>query len=279
MEDLHMRFMPRPEQARRMTTDELRSTFLVTDLFRTGKVGFQAVDLDRVVLGGAVPGEAPLSLDAPDALAADYFAERRELGILNVGGPGAIDVDGTSHRMEPRDVLYVGRGSRSVVLSSDGADDPARYYLVSYPAHGEYPTARVSYDEAEVSEIGSEEGASRRRIRKYIHEGGAASSQLVMGITELEAGSVWNTMPAHTHQRRTEVYMYFDLPGDDAVFHLMGEPHETRSIVVRNEQAVLSPAWSIHAGCGTRSYTFCWAMGGENQEFGDMQPAAIPELR
>lgn len=273
-----MRYMPRPDQTRRMTTEELREHFLVTELFRPGDVLLHSIDLDRVVLGGAVPTWEPLPLEAPEAIAADYFNERRELGVLNVGAPGSIEVDGEAYRMEPRDVLYVGRGSRSVAFASDSDDHPARYYLVSYPAHAEHPTTRVAREDAEVSDLGSAEAASRRRIRKYIHEGGAASSQLVMGITELEEGSVWNTMPAHTHHRRTEVYMYFDLPDDAVVFHIMGEPRGTRSLVVRNEQAALSPGWSIHAGSGTRNYTFCWAMGGENQEFSDMQPAPIPEL-
>lgn len=274
-----MRYIPRSDQTRRMTTEELRENFLVTQLFSPGEVLLHSIDLDRVVLGGAVPTWEPLPLGAPDAIAADYFNQRRELGALNVGAPGSIEVDGETYRMEPRDVLYVGRGSRSVAFASDSDDHPARYYLVSYPAHAEYPTTRVAREDAEISDLGSAEEANRRRIRKYIHEDGAASGQLVMGITELEEGSVWNTMPAHTHHRRTEVYMYFDLPDDAVVFHIMGEPQETRSLVVRNEHAVLSPGWSIHAGSGTRSYTFCWAMGGENQEFSDMQPAPIPELR
>lgn len=274
-----MRYLPRADQTRRMTTDELRENFLVSELFSPGEVRLQSFDLDRVVLGAAVPTFEPLPLHAPEAIAAEYFNERRELGALNIGGPGSIEVDGSTHRMEPRDVLYVGRGSRSVAFSSDSDDRPARYYLVSYPAHAEHPTTRVARADAEISELGSAEEANRRRIRKYIHEGGAASCQLVMGITELAKGSVWNTMPPHTHHRRTEVYMYFGLPEDAVVFHLMGEPGETRSLVVRNEQAALSPGWSIHAGSGTRSYAFCWAMGGENQEFSDMQPAPIPELR
>lgn len=274
-----MRFMPRQDQVARMTTDELREVFLVSGLMEPGAVALHAVDLDRLVLGGVVPTTGPLALEAPPALAAGYFTERRELGVLNVGAPGSVEVDGESHRMEPRDVLYVGRGSRSVSFASDDGTDPARYYLVSYPAHARHPTTRVPRGAAEVTELGSAQEANRRRILKSIHRGGAASCQLVMGITELEEGSVWNTMPAHTHQRRTEVYMYFALPGDAAVFHFMGQPRETRSLVVRNEEAVLSPGWSIHAGCGTRSYAFCWAMGGENQDFGDMQPAPIPDLR
>ena len=273
-----MRYMPRADQTSRMNTAELRENFMVTGMFSPGEITLQSIDLDRVVLGGAVPTFEPLALEAPEAMAAAYFNERRELGVLNIGGPGSIEVDGESNRMENRDNLYVGRGSEAVAFASDSDDHPARYYLVSYPAHAEYPTTRVPREDAEISEIGSAEGASQRRIRKYIHEGGARSSQLVMGITELAEGSVWNTMPAHTHQRRTEVYMYFDLPDDAAVFHLMGQPQETRSLVVRDEQAVLSPGWSIHAGSGTSSYTFCWAMGGENQEFSDMQPAPIPEI-
>jgi 4-deoxy-L-threo-5-hexosulose-uronate ketol-isomerase len=274
-----MRYLPHADAARRMTTEELRAHFLASGLFEPGAVVLRYVDLDRVVLGAAVPVDAPLALPTPDFLLAEHFCERRELGVLNVGGAGSVAVDGTRHVVGGRDVLYVGRGSREVTFASDDAAAPARFYLVSYPAHQAHPTTLVRAADAEVSDLGSAAQANRRRIRKYVHAGGARSSQLVMGVTELQEGSVWNTMPPHTHARRTEVYLYFDLPADAAVFHLMGEPRETRHLVVRDGDVALSPGWSIHAGCGTRSYSFCWAMGGENQDYADMQPAPVDSLR
>jgi 4-deoxy-L-threo-5-hexosulose-uronate ketol-isomerase len=274
-----MLYLPHADAARRMTTEELRAHFLVSDLFQPGTVVLRPVDLDRVVLGGAVPTDAPLSLPAPGYLLAEFFTQRRELGVLNIGGAGSVTVDGTRHVLDRRDVLYVGRGSRDVSFASDDAGSPARFYLVSYLAHADHPTTLVRSADAESAEVGSQEQANRRRISRYVHLGGARSAQLVMGVTELQEGSVWNTMPPHTHARRTEVYLYFDVPPEAAVFHLLGEPDETRHLVVRDGEVALSPGWSIHAGCGTRSYTFCWAMGGENQDYADMQPAPVETLR
>jgi 4-deoxy-L-threo-5-hexosulose-uronate ketol-isomerase len=262
-----------------MTTDELRASFLVSGLFTPGKVTLRHIDLDRVVLGGAVPTTSPLVLDAPSSLAAQYFTERRELGVLNIGGPGRVRAGGSAHAMANRDVLYVARGTREIIFESDAPDRPARFYLVSYPAHSERPTQRVARADANPTDLGTAEKANRRRLSKFIYPGGVESAQLVMGVTELQSGSVWNTMPAHTHGRRTEVYLYFDVPHDAVVFHLMGEPRETRNIVVRDGDVVLSPGWSIHAGCGTGSYSFCWAMGGENQDFADMQMVDMKEIR
>jgi 4-deoxy-L-threo-5-hexosulose-uronate ketol-isomerase len=274
-----MRYLPDTEHFKRLNTDELRSNFLVQDLFTPGDTSLRFVDLDRVIVGGIVPTDAAISLGAPPELDADFFAQRRELGLLNVGESGQITVDGTTHEMAPLDILYVGRGSEDVSLESDDADNPARYYLVSYPARAEHPVAHVSREEATAETIGSSEKASERILRKYIRPGAVESDQLVMGITEVQPGNVWNTMPAHTHVRRSEVYFYFDVGDEDVVFHLMGEPQETRNLVVRDEEAILSPNWSLHAGAGTDSYTFCWAMGGENQDFDDMQGIAIPDIR
>jgi len=274
-----MHYVPHPEQARRMTTDELRDGFLVGGLFQPGSLQLRVIDLDRVVLGGAVPTGEPIALTTPEHLAAEYFCERRELGILNIGGPGTVTVDGTRHAMANRDGLYVGRGSCEVAFESDDAQDPARYYLISYLAHAEYPTMHVSRDEAESAELGSQAEANHRRIHRYFHLNGVRTSQLVMGFTELQEGSVWNTMPCHTHARRSEVYLYFDVAPDAVVFHFMGDPQETRSLVVRDGDVVLSPGWSIHSGVGTRSYTFCWAMGGENQVYSDMQGVRMQDLR
>jgi 4-deoxy-L-threo-5-hexosulose-uronate ketol-isomerase len=274
-----MHYLPDPEAVRRSTTAELRDRFLVDDLFESGKLNLRFIDLDRVVLGGAVPTTGPLSLEAPASLAAEYFTERRELGVLNIGGPGSIETDGKTFPMNRLDGLYVGRGTREIRFRSDSASEPARFYLVSYPAHASFPTAHVANEAADATELGSSETANRRRLFKYFHPDGIQTAQLVMGITEMQPGSVWNTMPPHTHQRRTEVYLYFDLPEDAAVFHFMGEPDETRHLLVHSEDAVLSPGWSVHSGCGTTRYTFCWAMGGENQVFSDMQGVAIDDIR
>ncbi|HET6231067.1 MAG TPA: 5-dehydro-4-deoxy-D-glucuronate isomerase [Longimicrobiaceae bacterium] len=274
-----MHYTPHPEQARRMTTGELRAGFLLEEIFRPGETVLHFVDLDRAVIGGVMPVADAITLDAPEAMAAEFFCERRELGILNVGGAGSVTVDGETHALRNRDGLYVGRGSRSIELRSDQADAPAKFYLVSYPAHAEYPTTLVRLEDAETVELGSAAEANRRTLRRYFHLNGVKTGQLVMGFTEMMEGSVWNTMPAHTHTRRTEVYLYFDVPQEAVVFHLMGEPAETRNVVVRDGQVVLSPAWSIHSGCGTRAYSFCWAMGGENQVFADMQAVAMGDLR
>lgn len=274
-----MRYLPTADTTRRLTTDELRDGFLVSSLFVPGTIVLAHVDLDRVVLGGAVPLTAPLSLEALPALRAEYFLERRELGVLNTAGDGSTIVDGTSYTLAAHDVLYVGRGARSVQFTSASADAPAHFYLVSYPAHVSHPTTLVRKDDADVLELGTLEQANKRRVRRYIHAKGAQSCQLVMGVTTLDAGSVWNTMPAHTHDRRSEVYHYFGLPADAFVVHLMGEPTETRSMIVRNGDVALSPGWSVHSGCGTRAYSFCWAMGGENQDYADMDVIGMETLR
>ena len=274
-----MHRLPDAERTKRLTTDELREGFLVQGIFQHGHVVLRHIDLDRVVLGGAVPSVEPLHLEAPESLGAEYFAERREIGILNIGARGTITVDGHRFAMDRRDMLYVGRGSRDVIMESDDAARPAHFYIVSYPAHAAHPTTRIGASTIQPAELGTLENANRRRLSRYIHRDGVQSSQLVMGVTELLPGSVWNTMPSHTHARRTEVYLYFDVPGDAVVMHAMGEPSETRHLVVRNEEVVLSPHWSIHSGCGTSAYSFCWAMGGENQDYADMQPVAMTDLR
>ena len=273
-----MHYLASPAETSRMNTGELRARFLVQDLFAPGAVTLRFIDLDRVVLGGIVPTAGALRLEAPGAMAAEFFTERRELGVLNVGGAGRVVVDGAAFPMANRDCLYVGRGSRDVTFESDQREDPARFYLVSYPAHATFPTTHVSRDAADVTELGTSERANLRRLYKYIHPGGIRSAQLVMGMTELLEGNVWNTMPPHTHERRTEVYLYFGLPADSAVFHVMGTPDETRHLVVRDGEVILSPGWSVHAGCGTSNYAFCWAMGGENQVFADMQMVAMEAL-
>jgi 4-deoxy-L-threo-5-hexosulose-uronate ketol-isomerase len=274
-----MHTLPDATRTRTMSTDDLRASFLVEGLFRPGVVTLRLVDLDRVVLGGAVPTTTSLRLETPAELLAEFFCARRELGVLNVGAAGVVTVDGTAYPLGPRDLVYVGRGSREILFSSDDIATPARFYLVSYPAHAVYPTTSVSAAAVQSGEIGSAANANRRRVARYVHADGIRSAQLVMGMTTLESGSVWNTMPPHTHTRRTEVYMYFDLPADAVVFHQMGEPAETRHLIVRDGDVALSPGWSIHAGCGTSNYAFCWAMGGENQDYADMQTVPATALR
>lgn len=261
-----------------MTTRELRSTFLLDDLFRSDQVCLTYVDLDRTIIGSAVPAAAPLTLPCPAELRADSFTERREIGILNIGGAGNVTVNEQHFRLDSLDALYVGRGSGPVVFSSDDSHNPARFYLLSYPAHSPYPTQLIQSAALDRTRIGSPETANDRQIIKLIHLDGVRSSQLVMGFTQLASGSVWNTMPPHTHMRRSEVYLYFNLAPEARVVHFMGPSQETRHIVVANEQAVISPGWSIHAGVGTSNYSFCWGMGGENQVYSDMDPVAIADL-
>jgi 4-deoxy-L-threo-5-hexosulose-uronate ketol-isomerase len=279
MTEQAMHFLPDAIRTRTLSTAELRDAFLVGELFRAGEINLRHVDLDRVVVGGVVPHDKTLRLEAPTSLRSEYFTERREVGVLNIAGPGVMNVDGKRFPMDALDVLYIGRGSRNVEFESVDASRPARFYLVSYPAHSTHPTTRVARDAADPTDLGTAERANKRRLSKFIHGGGPVSAQLVMGVTELMPGSVWNTMPSHTHNRRTELYLYFGLPDDAVVVHLMGEPSETRHLVVRNEEVVLSPPWSIHSGCGTTNYTFCWAMGGENQDFTDMQAVDMRELK
>lgn len=273
------RQVPDINSYRQMTTEELREGFIVDELFEAGAVAIVHADIDRVVLGSAVPTGGALTLKTPDEFRAEYFCQRRELGVLNLGGAGAIEVDGQRYAMNKFDCLYIGRGSETVSFASDDGGDPAVFYLVSYPAHADCPTTLVTRAEANRVDLGSKATCNQRTIYQYIYEGGAQSCQLVMGWTQLYEGSVWNTMPCHTHMRRTEVYLYFDIPEGQRVLHLMGEPDETRGLWMSDRTAALSPAWSIHSGCGTASYNFAWAMGGENQRFDDMDPVAIGDLR
>ena len=275
---MNIRYTIGKNEYKRMTTDELRDAFLV-DLFETGKMNLLYCEVERGVVGAVVPTAGSLKLEAGQELAADYFCQRREVGVLNLGAAGTVTVDGTEYKMDNLDGLYIGRGSKEIVFESDSAEDPARFYLISYPAHAAYPTTLAKQADANALELGTVEDASKRTIYQYIHENGIKSCQLVMGFTVLEPGSVWNTMPCHTHERRTEVYLYFGLDEESRVFHMMGPGDETRHLVVGNEQAVISPMWSIHSGCGTCNYSFCWGMGGENQRFDDMDHIAIKNLK
>ena len=271
--------MADPARYPRMTTKEIRETFLLDGLCEIGEIRLNYVDLDRSVVGFAAPGEAPIELPTYPALRSEYFTERRELGALNVGGSGTIRVDGKSYEVNNLDVLYIGRGNKEVSFESKDSSSPAFFYLLSYPAHTSYPVTLVKKEEANPTTIGSAETCNHRTIFKYIHLQGARSCQLVMGVTHLHEGSNWNTMPPHTHMRRSEVYMYFNLPSDARVMHFMGPADETRHIVMADKEIVVSPGWSIHAGSGTRAYSFCWGMGGENQDYADMDPAPVETLR
>jgi 4-deoxy-L-threo-5-hexosulose-uronate ketol-isomerase len=262
-----------------MTTAQLRETFLIDALYEPGALRLAYVDLDRAVVGMAAPLEAPIALPTDEALRAHYFTERRELGALNIGGSGTISVDGQSYAVENLDCLYIGRGSKEIAFESTDANAPAIFYILSYPAHASYPTTLVRKEDANPVELGSAETCNRRTICKYIYLDGAKSCQLVMGVTHLHPGSAWNTMPPHTHMRRSEIYMYFNLTEEARVVHLMGPAEETRHLVMKDREVVVSPGWSIHAGVGTRAYSFCWGMGGENQDYADMDAAPVQSLR
>ncbi len=277
---MKMRYAVGKNEYPRMTTPELRSHFLAEKLFVPGAIELLYWETDRAVVGAAVPTEGPLALEADAALASEFFCQRRELGVLNLGGPGEITVDGVRFPMAAFDGLYAGRGSREIYFASLDKQNPARFFMTSYPAHARHPAQFIPQSSANRIDLGSQATANKRTIFQYIHEGegGAKSCQLVMGMTRLDTGSVWNTMPPHTHARRSEIYCYFALPENAAVFHLMGTEKETRHLVMRSEQAVLSPIWSMHAGCGTEAYSFIWAMGGENQRFADMDGIKISDL-
>ncbi|HLP08618.1 MAG TPA: 5-dehydro-4-deoxy-D-glucuronate isomerase [Opitutaceae bacterium] len=259
--------------------EELRQQFLVTGLFQPGELKLRWWETDRTIVGGIVPTAAPLALPNPAELRASFFLERREAGVLNLGGPGTIRVDGTEYPLSKCDALYLGRGAKELVFASASAADPARFYLLSYSAHAAFPTKLVPFASLTGTRLGSRENANERIIYKAIHAAAVDTCQVVMGFTRMEPGSVWNTMPPHTHSRRSEVYLYFDLPADQAVFHFMGQPQATRHLVMRNFDVVLSPPWSIHCGVGTAAYTFVWGMGGENRDYADMDPAPLANLR
>jgi 4-deoxy-L-threo-5-hexosulose-uronate ketol-isomerase len=268
-----------PVRFKRMTTDEQRESFLIDDLFKKNKTILYYLDVDRVIVGSVVPVKKKLKLGVSKELASDYFAQRRESGVLNIGDTGTVTVDKTNYKLDHKDMLYIGRGSKDITFSSKNASKPAKFYLQSYPAHKEYPTTLATKDDADPVHLGTTEDSNKRTIFKLIHPGAMETCQVVMGFTELDPGSVWNTMPPHTHERRMEVYMYFDMKKDSRVFHLMGPADETRHLVVSDGQAVVSPSWSLHSGVGTGAYTFCWGMGGENQEFDDMDHIKIGDLR
>ena len=268
-----------PVDFRSYDTARIRDEFLISDIMSEGEIRLTYSHIERFIIGGAVPGKEPLFLETIDLLKADYFLERRELGIINVGGPGSVIVDGESYPLAYKEALYVGRGTEKVEFCSADENIPARYYLNSAPAHTSYPAKKITLEQADAIPMGSMETSNDRVINKLIVNGIVETCQLQMGMTELKPGSVWNTMPAHTHDRRMECYFYFEVPEGQAVCHFMGEPEETRHIWLTNEQAVISPPWSIHAGSGTSNYIFIWSMAGENLDYSDMDFHNPNELR
>ena len=280
---MDIRYSANKKDVKRYTTEELRKEFLIENLYQPDQVVAVYSHVDRMVTLGCMPVSKQVSIDQGIDIwknfGTSYFLERREIGIFNIGGSGKITVDGTVYELGYKDCLYITRGAKEVYFSSDDASKPAKFYMVSAPAHCSYETRLIKIADAAKKPLGAMETSNKRVINQFIHPDVLKTCQLSMGMTVLEPGSVWNTMPAHTHERRMEVYMYFEVPEDQVVFHMMGEGDETRHIVMRNEMAVISPSWSIHAGAGTCNYTFIWAMGGENQAFDDMDTIAIPDLK
>ena len=286
---MEVRTAASPRDVKHYTTDRLREEFLIQNLFQADKINLVYSHIDRIITGAAVPVQEKLALTAGDELRAEYFLQRREMGLINIGGDGIVTVDGRVYEVNARDGMYIGRGSKDITFESKDASCPAKFYLNSAPAHVAYPTVHIKLegepeegvvivkDENKV-ELGTLEDSNHRIINKYIVTGQVESCQLAMGLTKLLPGSVWNTMPCHTHDRRMEVYLYFDIPEDAFVMHYMGEPQETRHIVMRNEEAVISPSWSIHSGSGSQAYTFIWGMVGENQDFDDMDGIANQDI-
>lgn len=267
-----------PKDAKHYDTARLREEFLADNLFKEGEISTIYSHIDRMIVGGVCP-KTELSLSTGKELSSDYFLQRREMGIINIGGSGVVKVDDDEYNLELKDGLYIGMGAKEITFKSNDSNNPAKFYFNSAPAHKSYPTEKVDIQKAQPSRLGSKEDCNERTIYKYFHPEGIKSCQLVMGVTILEKGSVWNTMPCHTHNRRMEVYLYFDVKEEAMVFHFFGEPNETRHIVVKNEEAVISPSWSIHSGCGTSNYSFIWGMAGENQTFSDMDGVSIDSIR
>lgn len=274
---MEVRHNAHPRDVKHYTTEQLRENFLIRHLFQPDCCKMIYSHVDRMITGGILPVQ-PHMLQVGTGMGVNTFLERREMGIINVGGAGSVAVDGVQYSLKTTDGLYIGRGVKEVVFSSDNSEQAAKFYFNSSPAHASYPTVKIERDRLEGNRLGKIENSNDRTIYKYIHPQGVQSCQLVMGMTVLKNGNMWNSMPCHTHDRRMEVYFYFDLPAENIVFHFMGEPKETRHIVLRNEEAVISPSWSIHSGVGTHSYTFIWGMAGENQVFDDMDAVSMQQI-
>ena len=276
---MEIRYSWHPEDVKHYTTEQLREHFLIQDLFVPGKLRTVYSHVDRIMVLGACPSGNAIKLEAGKEMGVEFFLQRRELGIINVGGAGIVTLDGEKYELNPRDGLYVGMGVKEVSLESKDAANPAKFYMNSAPAHKTYTTVKVDITTANKMPLGTPEQSNVRTIYQFIHPAVMETCQLLMGLTMLEPNNMWNTMPSHTHERRMEVYFYFDIPDDNAVFHMMGQPNETRHIVMKNEEAVISPSWSIHSGVGTHNYSFIWGMVGENQEFADMDTISVNDMK
>ena len=274
-----VRYAVSQSETKKMDTGALRENFLIEEVFSPGRICLTYNMYDRYMAGGAMPVGEPLTLETMDILKASFFLERREMGIINIGGAGTVEADGVTYDLQNKEALYLGKGTREVRFASNDSLNPAKFYLNSAPAHKAYPAKKVTREQAEVVELGSPKTSNQRTITKLLISGVIETCQLQMGMTELQSGSVWNTMPAHTHDRRMEVYLYFDVTEGQSVCHFMGQPSETRHIWMQNEQAVISPPWSIHSGAGTTNYTFIWGMAGENLDYNDMDGCQVTELR
>lgn len=279
MNKFESRYAQSPKEVKQMDTAALRENFLIENVFEANQVNLTLSHFDRYIVGGAMPVDQKIALPNPDDLKANYFLERRELGIINVGGKAIVTADGETYELDYKEALYIGKGTKEVFFETATPGEAAKLYINSAPAHHSYPTKKVSKAEAEIVELGTPETANHRIINKLLVNSVLPTCQLQMGMTELKSGSVWNTMPAHTHDRRMEAYFYFEVPNGQSVCHFMGQPQETRHIWMQNDQAVISPNWSIHSGAGTSNYTFIWGMAGENLDYGDMDHCAITELK
>lgn len=276
---METRYAHHPEDVKKHTTEELREHFLVEKLFEPDQVHLTYTHVDRMIFGGVTPAKEQLTIKLDKELGVNYFLERRELGVINIGDDGIVVLDGIEYDMQRRDGLYVGRGTKEVLFRSKDADKPAKFYINSTPAHHKYPTVKIDINKIDPLHAGQPGTLNERRIYQYVHPNVCESCQLQMGLTMLSPGSVWNTMPCHTHERRMEVYLYFDMEADTRVFHFMGKPDETRHLVMKNEQAAISPSWSIHTGTATSNYTFIWGMCGENITYDDMDHVKMEDLR
>lgn len=277
--NLDIRYANHPDDAEKYNTEQIRKHYLIEKLFYEDQINLTYSHVDRIITGGIMPVEQTLELEAGKEMGVDFFLERREMGVINIGGKGSLILDGKVYDIENREGAYIGMGVKEVSFKSDDSSKPAKFYLNSCPAHHSYPTVKIDLEKANKVHLGTDENLNKRTIHQFVHPAVCESCQLVMGMTILEPGSVWNTMPCHTHERRMEVYFYFDMKEETRVFHLMGKPDETRHIIMSNEQAVISPSWSIHSGVGTSNYTFIWGMCGENKTFDDMDFVKMEDLK
>lgn len=276
---MNNRYANHPNDSKKYDTNQLREHYMVEEIFSDDKVELTYSHVDRIIFGGIKPVNESLKLEAGKSMGVDYFLERREMGVINVGGEGIVSIDGEEFALNNKDGLYIGKGNKDIIFKSSNPKNPAKFYINSVPAHKEYKTVKIEIEKANPVKMGDKSTLNKRTIYQYVHPNVCESCQLLMGLTILEPGSVWNTMPCHTHERRMEVYFYFDMEEDTRVIHLMGEPTETRHLIVKNEQAIISPSWSIHSGVGTSNYTFIWGMCGENQTFTDMDHISMDTLR